>query len=458
MGGDTNPGVTHGRRHGRGGALLFIDLLAFAASIAAALMMRFGAFVPYEHQIPYLYLWPVLLIWRMFCAGAFDLYDFRRRLTLSDFAFNAIGASAVAVLGGYILLATVQLYYLPETKLSRVAAGIDLMQLAGWFIVSRGFVLMLLRARGHRVRLLVLGPENSHTALANEIRAHAPTMLDVITAEPNATNSYAESLRDALAARRVDQIVLADVALPQSELNALLAQCDRTDADVFLLPGIDMSIIANTRVCSIAGLPLIPMRPTILASAYGPVKRIIDVTVSALFLVLGLPIAAIVALLIRAESKGSTFFSQERAGLNRKPYRLYKFRTMIADAESETGPVLSQRGDPRVTRLGRTLRKYRIDEWPQLWNVLLGEMSLVGPRPERPEFIERFIAENPLYERRFLVKPGLTGLAQIHGRYDSDYAHKLRYDLIYINSVSFLTDAQILASTIRTIFTGYGAR
>src|SRR5690606_10896426 len=131
-----------------------------------------------------------------------------------------------------------------------VAAGIDLILLAGWFIVSRGFVLMLLRARGHRVRLLVLGPEESHRALAAEIRAHAPTMLDVITAEPNATNSYAESLRDTLAGGRVDQIVLADVALPQSELNALLAQCDRTDADVFLLPGIDMSIIANTRVCS----------------------------------------------------------------------------------------------------------------------------------------------------------------------------------------------------------------
>ncbi|MCC6794435.1 MAG: exopolysaccharide biosynthesis polyprenyl glycosylphosphotransferase [Candidatus Hydrogenedentes bacterium] len=456
MGGDANLSIS--RRHGRGGALLFVDLVAFAASIAAALVLRFGLSVPYEHQIPYLYFWPLLLIWRVFCAGAFDLYDFRRRLTLSDFAFNAVGASVVAVLGGYILLATVQLYYLPETKLSRVVAGIDLVLLALWFIASRGFALMLLRARGYCVRLLVLGQEASHVPLAEEIRAHAPKMLDVITAKPNETQSYAAALGDALAAGRVDQIVLADVALPQAELNALLAQCDRSDADVFLLPGIDMSIIANTRVCSIAGLPLIPMRPSILTSAYGPVKRIVDVTVSVVLVILGLPIAAIVALLIRAESAGPVLFSQERAGRDRKPYRLYKFRTMIADAELETGPVLSQRGDPRVTRLGRTLRKYRVDEWPQLWNVLLGQMSLVGPRPERPEFIERFIAENPLYERRFLVKPGLTGLAQIHGRYDSDYAHKLRYDLIYINSVSFLTDAQILASTIRTIFTGYGAR
>jgi exopolysaccharide biosynthesis polyprenyl glycosylphosphotransferase len=457
MGEESSSTETYRRRRAKGGPLLFVDLIAFAGSFAAALVIRFGPSVPPEHQLPYLYFWPLLVLWRVFCAGAFDLYDFRRRLTLSDFAFNAFGAAIVAVLGGYILLATVQLYYLPETKLSRVAAGIDLALLAAWFTLSRWSVLLLLRAKGHRVRLLVLGAEESHAALADEIRAHAPKMLDVAAAG-GASTTYAERLSQALAAGPIDQIVLADVNLPQSELNALLAQCERTDADVFLLPGIDISIIASTRVCSIAGLPLVPLRPSILASAYGPVKRLIDVVVSALLLILGAPAAAVVAIMIRAESGGPVLFSQERSGFNRRPYRVYKFRTMVADAESQTGPVLSQHGDPRVTRLGKFLRSYRIDEWPQLWNVFAGEMSLVGPRPERPEFIDRFVAENPLYERRFLVKPGLTGLAQIHGRYDSDYAHKLRYDLIYINSVSPLTDAQILLATIRTILTAHGAR
>jgi exopolysaccharide biosynthesis polyprenyl glycosylphosphotransferase len=458
MGGDLNR-VQDGRRaQARGGILLVADLFAFAGSIALALVARFGATVPSEHLLPYFYFWPVLVLWRVFCAGAFDLYNFRRRLTPSDFAFNACGAATVAVLGGYFLLASVQLYYLPETKLSRVAAGIDLIALALWFTLSRWGALVLLRAKGYRVRLLVLGADESYSALVDELRAHAPNMLDIVTTERNPSTSYTDRLTHALETGRIDQILLADVNLPQVELNALLAQCERSGADVYLLPGIDISIMASTRVCSIAGLPLVPLQPSILASAYGPVKRLVDLAASALLLILGVPVACVVALMIKIESRGPVLFSQERAGLGGKPYRVYKFRTMIADAEAETGPVLSQRGDPRVTRLGRVLRKYRIDEWPQLWNVLIGEMSLVGPRPERPEFIDRFVAENPLYERRFLVKPGLTGLAQIHGRYDSDYAHKLRYDLIYINSVSPVTDAQILLSTIRTIITAHGAK
>jgi len=457
MGGGPNRSGDRRRAQTWGGVLLALDLFAFAGTPALALIARFGADVPPEHQIPFLYFWPVLVVWRTVCAGLFDLYNFRRRLTLGDFAFNACGAAAVAVLGGYVLLSTVQLYYLPDTKLSRAAAGIDLALLAFWFVLSRWAALRVRRATGYRVRLLVLGPDGAHSALAEEIRAHAPKLLDVMDAENGADATYAERLSRAHGAGPVDQIVLADINLPQSELNDLLVQCERSGADVFLLPGIDIAIMASTRVSSIAGLPLVPLRPTILSSAYGPAKRLIDVAVSALLLIVGAPIACVVAILIKAESRGAVLFSQERVGLGRRPYRLYKFRTMIADAESGTGPVLSQQGDPRVTRLGRWLRRYRIDEWPQLWNVLVGQMGLVGPRPERPEFVERFIAENPLYERRFLVKPGLTGLAQIHGRYDTDYAHKLRYDLIYINSVSLLTDAQILLSTFRTIITGQGA-
>jgi lipopolysaccharide/colanic/teichoic acid biosynthesis glycosyltransferase len=137
---------------------------------------------------------------------------------------------------------------------------------------------------------------------------------------------------------------------------------------------------------------------------------------------------------------------------------MLKFRTMVHGAESGSGPVLSERGDPRVTPLGRFMRRFRLDEAPQLWNVLTGAMSLVGPRPERPAFVARFTETDPLYERRHLVRPGMTGLAQIHGRYDSDYAHKLRYDLMYVNSASFAMDLRILFATLRIVVTGSGAR
>jgi lipopolysaccharide/colanic/teichoic acid biosynthesis glycosyltransferase len=172
---------------------------------------------------------------------------------------------------------------------------------------------------------------------------------------------------------------------------------------------------------------------------------------------LALPVGAIVALAIKLTSPGPVFFTQERAGFRGQRFRVVKFRSMAVDAEVNTGPVLSSGADPRVTRVGRALRRFRVDEIPQLWNVLKGEMSLVGPRPERPEFMTQFMGENPLYERRLLVKPGLTGLAQIHGRYDTDYTQKLRYDLVYLNSMSLATDLRILAATVRIVLTGKGA-
>jgi len=448
--------IPHSRRAPWTLALVVLDVLAFACMPAAALVLRFAGSVPIEHAMPYLWFTPALALWRLSCAAWCDLYNFRRRLALSDFVFNAAGASILAVAGGYLLLAIIQLYYLPETKLSRLTSVIDAIGLFAWFTLSRWVGLAILRMSGYRVRLLVLGAEDERRALADEVRAHAPAMVEVI--ESDRTDAYVEQLAGAIAIAQVDQIVLADAKLEQQDLCALLRAAARTHADVYLLPGVDMSIIASARVYSIAGLPLVPLRPPFLSSVYRPVKRAIDIAASAVLLLAGAPVAAIIALLIRMGSAGPVLFSQARAGQNAKPFRVHKFRTMIANAEVKTGPVLSSSGDTRITRIGRVLRKYRIDEWPQLWNVLKGDMSLVGPRPERPEFVEHFIAENPLYERRFLVQPGLTGLAQIHGRYDSDYAHKLRYDLIYINSISPLADAQILLATVRTVLTAHGAQ
>jgi len=186
-------------------------------------------------------------------------------------------------------------------------------------------------------------------------------------------------------------------------------------------------------------------------------KRLIDIGLSLFLLVLLSPFCLLAALAIRLTSPGPALFSQERIGRDGRPFTLRKLRTMVVGAEDESGPVLSTKGDPRVTAVGRWLRKLRLDEVPQLWNVLCGQMSLVGPRPERREFIDRFVRENPLYQRRLLVKPGLTGLAQVHGRYDTDYTYKLRYDLIYINRICLTQDLRILFATIRTVLTGRGA-
>jgi len=152
------------------------------------------------------------------------------------------------------------------------------------------------------------------------------------------------------------------------------------------------------------------------------------------------------------------FFSQERVGRDLRPFRVHKLRTMIKDAEKTTGPVLAEEGDARITTVGRILRKFRIDEFPQLVNILKGEMSFVGPRPERPYFVEQYLNKVNGYRERFNVKPGLTGLAQVSGSYATTPERKLKYDLIYIYHQTPAMDMQIVAETLRVVLTGRGAR
>ena len=161
---------------------------------------------------------------------------------------------------------------------------------------------------------------------------------------------------------------------------------------------------------------------------------------------------------IKLSSPGPLFFQQERVGLEGKLFLTTKFRSMRMDAEKETGPCFAQENDPRTFAVGRLLRKLRIDELPQLWNVLKGEMSLVGPRPERPVFVEQFLKEVPGYGLRFLVKPGMTGMAQIYGTYETTPQNKLRYDLSYIRSQSLRTDLRLLFLTFKLMLGRKGAR
>lgn len=191
------------------------------------------------------------------------------------------------------------------------------------------------------------------------------------------------------------------------------------------------------------------------------VKRVIDVFAATLGLILSVPLAVIAAVLVKLGSPGPILFTQERVGQDGRPFLLRKFRTMRVDAENETGPVWAQSNDTRVTRTGRFLRLTRIDEIPQLWNVLIGEMSFVGPRPERPFFVEELQKEIPFYPLRLTVKPGLTGWAQVNHHYGAsveDAMEKLRYDLYYIKNVSPLFDLNIIARTVGVILFGKGAR
>lgn len=191
------------------------------------------------------------------------------------------------------------------------------------------------------------------------------------------------------------------------------------------------------------------------------IKRLSDFIFSIILLVLLLPFLLLVTFIIKLESKGPALFSQERVGENGEPFILYKFRSMRSDAEKLSGPVWAEEDDPRVTKVGKLIRKLRIDELPQLWNVFRGEMSFVGPRPERKFFIDQLLKSVPYYNERFSVKPGVTGWAQIkypYGSTEKDALEKLKYDLYYIKNLSFAFDLTIIFHTVKIMLLRRGAR
>jgi exopolysaccharide biosynthesis polyprenyl glycosylphosphotransferase len=193
----------------------------------------------------------------------------------------------------------------------------------------------------------------------------------------------------------------------------------------------------------------------------GAAKRLLDVVSATTGLVIGLPIMAVVALLVRLTSAGPVLYHQQRVGLHGRHFTVHKFRTMRMDAEAETGPVwASKAGDPRVTPVGKWLRRTRLDEMPQLWNVLVGDMSFVGPRPERPEFVAELTRRIPYYGQRHVVRPGITGWAQVRYTYGAsveDALEKLQYDLFYIKNLSIPLDLFIIFQTVKTVILRSGA-
>lgn len=190
-------------------------------------------------------------------------------------------------------------------------------------------------------------------------------------------------------------------------------------------------------------------------------RRVVDIVFSTLGLIVSAPLMPLVALAVRLDSPGPVFFKQRRVGEGEREFLIYKFRTMRQDAEKLTGAVWSTEGDPRITKVGRFLRKTRLDEIPQLWNVFIGDMSFVGPRPERPEFVENLKKEVPYYGNRHCIKPGLTGWAQVRYPYGAsveDALAKLRYDLFYIKNYSVVLDLIIIVETVRVVLFGRGGR
>lgn len=251
---------------------------------------------------------------------------------------------------------------------------------------------------------------------------------------------------------QVDEVIIALPEATHQEILTLISECERGRVTIKVFPDVFQYMAGQVSIGDLGGLPLLTVRDIALRGWRVPAKRLMDIAGSACLLVLLSPLMLLMAILIKLDSRGPVFYVQERMGFDARLFPMLKFRSMRQDAEAE-GPGWTVEDDPRTTRLGRVLRRIDVDELPQLINVLAGEMSLVGPRPERPVYVNQFRRSIPRYMERHWEKGGMTGWAQVNGlRGDTSIADRTRYDLWYIENWSLLLDVKILIRTIVNIF------
>jgi len=309
-----------------------------------------------------------------------------------------------------------------------------------------------------RVALVGWSPdsENLTQAITND-RNHPYTVYGVITTPTTESQvsrdqkvlGPVENIDAILAENLIDIIVVADLDLSREQLGGIAAICERRYVEFKVIPSFFQVFVSSLRMQTISGVPLLGIEQIPLHSLPNQMlKRCVDLTGALVGLVLSAPLMVIFALLVRRESPGPVLYRQVRTGRHGRTFTIYKLRSMRPDAESGTGPQWAVAHDPRRLKIGAFMREWNLDELPQFWNILIGDMSLVGPRPERPELIRQFEHEIPHYNPRHEVRPGLTGWAQVNGlRGNTSLVDRIRYDLYYIENWSVWFDIQIMLLT-----------
>jgi exopolysaccharide biosynthesis polyprenyl glycosylphosphotransferase len=402
----------------------------------------------------------IAFVW-LLLFQARKMYNARRNVTLSDEFINVV---KVVSLGMLIVMSAA--FFYRDFSYSRVVFGFLWVTSIVFLMAGRTLVhsleRRLYRKGRHLQQCIIIGNESTANQVFSELHRHpsfgfniagyfadAPARADTNLAKA----PYLGPIERAPEFIRNENIELVFIALRSKEQHVLfdlISECEGVNVEFMMVPDVLDVLTSDVKVKELQGIPFLQIK-TIPFTIWGRItKRVFDFVVSAMLLVFLMPLWLLIMVLVKVTSPGPIFFKQERVGIDGKRFTMYKFRSMRTEAEKHTGPVWTAKDDPRRTPLGVILRKTSLDELPQLFNVLRGDMSLVGPRPERPYFVEQFKQHVPKYLDRHRVKTGVTGWAQVNGlRGNTSLEERIKYDLYYIENWSLAFDIKILLRTIR---------
>jgi exopolysaccharide biosynthesis polyprenyl glycosylphosphotransferase len=450
--------------------LLAGDVLGFSAAWYLAyelreLLGRAEILVPINEFLPYAKVFPLVVGLGIANAAAFGLYLHRRRVSTLTRWGSLLKAGY-----HYLLYLMVVGYFFKELDLGRLVILFAALLAFGWLWGSRALLrrmkeAALLRGEG-RVRALIVGTGDLAVEVLTSLRQHPDIGYEVVglarhgeSAPAAGLDGYpvlgeASDIEQLLARHHIEEVFVAVPHIDADEQLHLIAMAERPGLRIHLVSDLFGVLARDADVREIGQFPVVTLRDARLAAHEAVVKRLLDL----LFGIAGLVVWILffhwwIALRIRRDSPGPVFFVQERVGLHGRRFRILKYRTMHTDAAAYA-IAPTEEGDPRITRFGQWLRRTSLDELPQLWNVLKGDMSLVGPRPEMPFIAEKY---TPWQRRRLDVKPGITGLWQVIGRKNLPLHLNMEYDLYYVKNQSLLLDLEILLRTLPAVVQGRGA-
>lgn len=447
---------------------LIADAVLVNISIILAFELRFLGHIPAFNFAAYTKIWWLITLAYLAAGWVYGLYEPEKidspwstsRAVFTSVTFGTLFVAALAFLGGAATSSFARLTLL-------FSYIIDLTLLIAWRIAFLRFFPI----KWPKQRTLILGTNEAAQDLARSCRlrtkwgwdfkgfiaiAHSKNKALADDFSPECLLGTTDDLQQILIDNKINRLLVAEPYEIRPLIESIVLD-DNLSIIIDVVPAMYETFLGT--IDSIVGdVPLMHIVTGKQSRYQVWMKRTVDFCGALLLTILLSPIWLIAGLAIIIEDGFPVFYKQQRVGIHQKPFDVYKMRTMVKDAEKLSGPVLASEDDPRITKVGKVLRTYRIDELPQLINVLKGTMSFIGPRPERPVFVAEYLETIPGYAERFRIKPGVTGLAQINGGYATTPARKLKYDLMYVYHQSIAMDAQVVIETLKVVLTGKGAR